>query len=85
MDMGFQCDIDDARYGQLDHDTVCVIQAGQLLDMNCLEYETAAYGLVYRQNKEIILLYFIQKRYNAGFYKNGLYGGFALYAGKVLF
>lgn len=60
MDMGFQCDIDDARYGQLDHDTVCVIQAGQLLDMNCLEYETAAYGLVYRQNKETY--YYISSR-----------------------
>lgn len=37
----------------LDHDVVCMLQAGQLLDMNCLEYETAAYGIAYLKNDEI--------------------------------
>lgn len=45
---------------ELDHDTVCVAQAGQLLDMNCLEYETAGYGLSYK--KDGVIYYYISSR-----------------------
>lgn len=37
----------------LDHDVVCTIQAGQLLAMNCLEYEVAAYAVSYYESNEI--------------------------------
>lgn len=36
-----------------DHDELCAIQAGQLVDMGCLEYETAAYACAYLQNGKV--------------------------------
>ena len=57
----FPADIDPQNSSQmLDHDAVCAVQAGQLLSLNCLEYETAAYGTAYRQNGEIY--YYISSR-----------------------
>lgn len=44
----------------LDHDTICVIQAGQLLDLGVLEYEVGAYGTAYREGDSV--KYFITSR-----------------------
>lgn len=35
-----------------DHDAVCIAQAGKLLQIGYLEYETAVYGTVYHKNGE---------------------------------
>lgn len=61
----------------LDHDVVCMMQANQLLTMNCLEYETAAYGTAYFNNDEV---YFYissneetMRKFRKNAYDNGLY------------
>lgn len=77
--MGFQ----DVNYSHLtgeidlDHDTVCMMQANQLLAMNCLEYETAAYGVTYLSNDEM-QFYISSKeetmwKFQQKAYKNGVY------------
>ena len=43
-----------------DHDAVCIAQAGKLLQIGYLEYETAVYGTAYFQNDDIH--YFISAR-----------------------
>lgn len=43
----------ESDYSALDHDTLCTMQAGQLLSNGCLEYETAAYCSVYKKGMEI--------------------------------
>ena len=43
-----------------DHDAVCIAQAGKLLQIGYLEYETAAYGAAYYDNADI--QYFISSR-----------------------
>ena len=36
-----------------DHDELCAIQAGQLLNMGCLEYETSAYACAFFKNQKV--------------------------------
>ena len=36
-----------------DHDELCAIQAGQLLNMGCFGYETSAYACAFFKNQKV--------------------------------
>jgi len=62
-EFSYKLDMQPPSPDQLNHDVVCTAQAGQLLSMGCLEYETAAYGIAYQKEQEIY--YYISSRENS--------------------